>query len=99
MISPSLWEGISFDDDMSRYQIVCKTPYGSLGSKRNKYIQYKLPEIYSQQTLLTLIQGFGRSVRNANDFCFTFCLDKTTFQILNKPSNVWKNDFTYGTIN
>ena len=95
LISPSLWEGISLDDDLSRYQIVCKTPYGSLASKRNKYIQYKFPLIYQQQTLLTLIQGFGRSVRSKEDFCFTFCLDKTTFFELWKPYNIWKNDYVY----
>lgn len=99
LISPSLWEGISLDDDTSRYQIVCKTPYGSLASKRNKFIQVRLPEIYQQQTLLTLIQGFGRSVRNKDDFCVTYCLDINTRKELDKPYNVWKNDYTYETVN
>lgn len=98
LISPSLWEGISLDDDKSRYQIICKTPYGSLASKRNKYIQLKLPEIYQQQTLLTLIQGFGRSVRNKEDYCITYCLDRCTHQEIEKPYNVWKNDYTYETV-
>lgn len=95
LISPSLWEGISLNDDASRYQIVCKTPYGSLASKRNKFIQVRLPEIYQQQTLLTLIQGFGRSVRNKDDFCFTFCLDSYTFIEINKPYNIWHDDYEY----
>ena len=98
LISPSLWEGISLDDDASRYQIICKTPYGSLASKRNRFIQVRLPEIYQQQALLTLIQGFGRSVRNKEDFCVTYCLDETTIQEINRPYNIWKNDFTYQRI-
>lgn len=99
LVSPSLWEGISLDDDLSRFQIICKTPYGSLASKRNKYVQVRLPEIYQQQTLLTLIQGFGRSVRNKDDFCITYCLDAITFNEINKHYNVWKDDFTYEYIN
>lgn len=94
LISPSLFEGLSFDDDYSRFQIFIKAPYYSLGNKRIKYILDKYPDIYKKLALYRCIQGFGRSVRNENDYCITYCLDSNIKKLFNDAENYWKNEFT-----
>ena len=36
LVSPSLMEGIDLVDDLSRFQIIVKVPYASLGDKHVK---------------------------------------------------------------
>lgn len=75
MISPSMNLGVDLFDDRCRWQLICKTPYPDLSdpqiSKRTRLDQ----SWYSWQTLMTLIQTYGRGVRSEDDWCETFVLD------------------------
>jgi Rad3-related DNA helicase len=94
LISPSLFEGISLDDDLSRFQIFVKTPYLSLGSKRVKYIADNYSQIYSLSAILKLVQGAGRSVRHEEDFAITYCLDNNISWMWKSKQNIWQNEFS-----
>jgi len=86
MISPSLSEGVDLKDDLARFIIICKMPFGFLGDpqiKRRKEID---PDWYLWKTSLTLIQVTGRGVRHKEDWCNVYILDSAfrSFLIRNK---------------
>ena len=94
LISPSLFEGVSLDDEISRFQIFVKCPYASLGEKRVKYIADKHSTLYELQTILRIIQGAGRSVRGPEDYAVTYCLDSNLSWIWKSELNVWRDEFS-----
>lgn len=94
LISPSLYEGLDLDGDSSRYQIIVKTPYPSLGDKRTAYIADKYPEVYKMNTLYKILQGIGRSVRSADDWACSYFIDKNSFYLYNTNYNIWKNRYS-----
>lgn len=93
LISPSMFEGLSLDDELSRYQIFVKCPFASLGEKRVKYIAENYKEMYQLSTILKLIQGAGRSVRNKEDYAITYMLDTQINWLWKSNLNVWKDEF------
>lgn len=94
LVSPSIYEGLSFDEDAARFQIIVKSPFDSLGDKRIKYIADNYPKIYQEMTLLKIIQGTGRGVRSPTDQCSSFFLDASSKKLFDSKSNIWKNHFT-----
>lgn len=93
LVSPSLWEGISLDDELSRFQILVKAPFASLGDKRTSYIATAHRDMYTLGTILKLVQGGGRSVRSPVDYCTTYALDQQISWIWKNPLNVWRSEF------
>lgn len=93
LVSPSIYEGLSFDGDAARFQILVKTPYASLGDKRIKYIADNYPNIYQEMALLKIIQGAGRAVRSPTDYAATYMLDPTIKKLFNSKHNTWKSQF------
>lgn len=93
LISPSIYEGLDFADDLSRYQIIVKAPFPSLGDKRMSYIANNYPDVYKIITIKKIIQGIGRSIRNKDDYALTFILDQGAEQLFKSPLNVWRNQF------
>jgi Rad3-related DNA helicase len=97
LVSPSIFEGLDFKNDDSRFQIILKSPFASLGDKRIKHIATHYPVVYQEMTLLKILQGIGRSIRTAEDFASTYCLDATTKKLFDSPSNIWKDHYTICT--
>lgn len=93
LISPMLFEGIDLPDDLARYQILTKCPYASLQDNVVKYILNHYPELYQFQTLLKIIQFFGRGVRNKDDWSNIFVLDTNVIRLLNDRANVWSDEY------
>lgn len=87
LLSSSLWEGVDLKDDLSRFQIIAKTPYPPLDDKRTKLKMKKYPLWYKSQTVIKILQGFGRSIRNEKDWAITYVLDSSAQDLL----NLWKN--------
>ena len=75
IVSPSINTGVSFDHDLSRFQIIAKIPYPSLASKKNKQRQITKPEWYAYATVGVLMQSCGRSVRSKTDYADTIIID------------------------
>lgn len=93
LVSPSMFEGVDLPDDASRFQIFVKAPYASLGDKRMQYILDKYPEVYKVQTIMKVIQGCGRSVRNKDDHAVTYFLDSNLQRLWHSSKNVWVSQF------
>ena len=82
IVSPSLTTGVSFDDDLARFQIICKCPFPNLGSIKNKMRQKTNPEWYNFFTIIVLIQIIGRIVRSNRDYGDTIIIDGSFGDIL-----------------
>jgi len=93
LISPSLFEGIDLPGDLSRFQVIVKAPYPSLGDKRMKFILDKHPSIYNIITIMKLVQGSGRSVRSVDDHAITYMLDNNAQRLFNSNQNIWRDEF------
>lgn len=94
LLSPSMFEGIDLPGDLSRYQILVKAPYPSLGDKRMKFIADNHGQIYRAITLMKCVQGAGRSVRSADDWAVTYILDQNMQKLWSSKQNVWKDEFS-----
>lgn len=75
MLSPSIAEGFSFDDDLARFQIVAKVPYPYLGDRQVAAKMKVDHEWYTLQTVMTVLQACGRIVRSETDHGSTYILD------------------------
>lgn len=77
LVSPSMHEGVDLKDDLSRFQIILKLPFPSLGSKVVRKRMNQDPEWYAMQVALKLVQSTGRSVRSETDWSKTYILDQS----------------------
>lgn len=75
ILSPSFVEGIDLLGEYSRFQIVIKMPFPYMG---DNYIKSKMELVknwYELMTIKSLVQGYGRSIRDYDDFADTYILD------------------------
>ena len=86
-VSPSVGTGVSFDHDRSRFQIIAKIPYPSLGSQKNKMRQKNNPDWYAWKTICGLLQMTGRSIRSKTDYADTIIIDGSFSDILRYSSH------------
>jgi Rad3-related DNA helicase len=93
LISPAMFEGIDLPGDLSRFQILVKAPFPSLGDKRMKFILDHHPDLYNTLTVMKMVQGFGRSVRSTTDFATSYCLDQHGSRLWGGAHNLWKEEF------
>jgi Rad3-related DNA helicase len=75
-VSPSSHEGLDLVDDLSRFQVIAKLPYASLGDKRIKRRTDANQDWYNLYTAQKLIQAAGRSIRSSSDYAVTYLLDR-----------------------
>jgi Rad3-related DNA helicase len=87
IVSSSMHKGIDLKDDLSRFQIVLKLPYKSLGDVLTKERTAKNNKWYSYETCKDLIQACGRSCRNENDHCITYILDPMFISLYQRNSD------------
>jgi Rad3-related DNA helicase len=93
LVGPSLIEGLSFDDDLCRFQIIMKVPYPSLA---DKFVAAKMnydKQWYSNTTAISILQGVGRGVRNAKDWCVTFILDGCFLRLFHMSYSMFPPEF------
>jgi len=93
LVSPSMTEGVSLEGDVSRFQILCKVPYPYLGDQLVKKRMNKWRWWYPFQTIKTIVQSVGRSVRSKDDVAVTYILDADWERFFDKNKNVFPNDF------
>ena len=87
IVSPSVGVGVSFDNELSRFQIIAKVPYPSLGSQKNKLRQKNNPDWYSWKTCCSLIQMAGRSCRSNIDYADTIIIDASFGDVIKHSSH------------
>ena len=77
LLSPSMTTGVDLKDDLSRWQIVVKMPFGSLADERIKMKSAINYDWYACEALKTLVQACGRSTRSVDDHSVTYVLDSS----------------------
>lgn len=82
LVGPTLLEGLNFPDDMCRFQISMKVPYGCLGSEYIAKKKDAVPGWYVNDAITKICQGIGRGVRHEHDWCETYLLDGCIAYIL-----------------
>jgi len=92
-VSPSVGTGVSFDHDRSRFQVIAKIPYPSLGSQKNKMRQKNNPDWYSWKTVCSVCQMAGRSIRSKTDYADTIIIDSCFGDILKYSSHFFPKWF------
>jgi Rad3-related DNA helicase len=86
LISPSMINGIDLKDDLSRFQVILKVPFPNLVSLKIKKRLESNPDWYNWKTLVDILQSYGRSIRNDEDWAETYILDECFDQILNNKN-------------
>jgi ATP-dependent DNA helicase DinG len=77
LISPSLYLGVDLKDYLSRFQIIVKVPYPDLTDRKISAMKERDPKWYNWNTILRLVQAYGRSIRSKDDFANTYILDSS----------------------
>ncbi len=93
LLTPSGFEGLDLAGDLSRYQVIVKAPFGSLGEARMKKILANWPDIYSLLCTMKLVQGAGRSVRGPEDWAVTYMLDSNIQRLWTAKNMEWADEF------
>lgn len=82
LLSSSLWQGIDLKGDLSRFQIIEKCPFPYLGDARVAAKNRADRTWYAYQTVVKILQGIGRSVRDMDDSAVTYVMDSAVRDIL-----------------
>lgn len=93
LLSPSSVEGLDLKDDLSRFQIICKLHYPYLGDKLVKKRMEKYNYWYDYQTISSLLQARGRSVRTENDYATTYILDDSFMRLYKRNISLFPDYF------
>lgn len=93
LMGPSILEGLSFDDDLSRFCIIAKVPYPSLGDNLVRAKMDIYDDWYAYTTINSIIQGVGRSIRSKDDYAKTYVLDGCFADLYAKNTNLFPQYF------
>ena len=95
LISPSLFLGVDLKDNLSRFQVITKVPYPSLGDRWIAEKRKRNENWYQWQTIIRLIQSYGRSVRSKDDYAVTYILDSLFQDFIDRNKDIippWFSD-------
>jgi len=84
LISPSITEGLDLVEDLARFAIFAKVPFGNLG---DQWIKARLDlsnEWYQRHAVINIIQGGGRVVRSKDDWGEVYILDSSWSYLLSQ---------------
>lgn len=84
LLSPSLTTGTDLKDDLGRFQIIVKLPWGSLLDSRVKKKIELDDEWYPTEMFRTFTQASGRSTRSDEDWSITYVLDTSFYYWITK---------------
>ena len=76
LIGASIKDGVDFKGDLCRFQIVFKIPYPQL-NEQVKYRKALDPKWFYYQTVMALMQAYGRGIRDYDDWCVMYILDSS----------------------
>ena len=87
LLSPSIIEGEDFPFDECSYILIPKVPYLSLGDKVVKERMKQDSKGYTWKAVQDIIQGSGRGMRNQDDVCSIYILDRQFEKLLATHEN------------
>ena len=82
LIGAGLKDGVDFKGDKCRYQIMFKMPYPSLAGKQVNIRMHYDQSWYAYQTIMPLMQAYGRGIRDMEDYCIMYVLDSDFEKLL-----------------
>ena len=77
LVACGMSEGIDLPEDLGRWQVVAKIPWGNLGNPAVRHMMEKDEDSYYWDTARTLIQTCGRICRTVGDYGVTYVTDST----------------------
>jgi len=87
IVAPAFHEGVSFEGDMARWQLVLKVPFPGIGDNPQLKMRMELSSTYySFLAALKLVQSSGRIVRSETDWGYTYILDENFKQFFHRTS-------------
>lgn len=94
LIGAGIKDGVDFKGDKCRFQIIFKIPYPNLGSTQINIRKRQDPSWYAYQTIMPLMQSYGRGIRDMDDYCTTYVLDKDFDRLLEQYPTFFNDYFT-----
>ena len=91
LVSPSMGEGVDLPGDKCRFQIIYTIPYPNIQDKQTKARKRIEPSWYDYQTVISIVQTYGRGMRSEDDYCKTYFIDSRLDSYISKDS--FKNRF------
>jgi Rad3-related DNA helicase len=83
LVAPAMHEGLDLKDDLSRFQIIAKTPYPNFFEDRQLAARIENDRRFLIWLVaLRLVQAYGRSVRSAEDWAHTYIIDGAVYRFL-----------------
>ena len=76
LLSPSLKEGVDLPYDLCRFQIIYKLPFPNTHDKQVDLRSSSDNRWYPYQTMMALVQTYGRGMRAEDDYCETYVIDR-----------------------
>lgn len=98
LVGASLLEGLDLKDDLCRFNVFMKVPYQSMADALVKRKMKIYPNWYSWETMISFLQGIGRSNRHKNDKSVVYLLDssfKNFFYYYGELPKIVKNRLRY----
>ena len=93
LIGAGLKDGVDFKGDKCRYQIMFKMPYPSLAGKQVNIRMHYDQSWYAYQTIMPLMQAYGRGIRDTDDYCVMYVLDSDFDRLLNQYKYLFNEYF------
>ena len=98
LISPSSTEGLDLKDDLGRFAVFCKIPFGYLGDQWIRRRMEMSSEWYQRRALIDVIQGGGRIVRTPSDHGYVYILDQSWAYLFKSTQYMiprwWRESYT-----
>lgn len=93
LVGAGLKDGVDFKGDKCRYQIMFKMPYPSLAGKQVNIRMHYDPSWYAYQTVMPLMQAYGRGIRDVDDYCVMYVLDSDFDRLLSQHRYLFNEYF------
>lgn len=93
LIGAGLKDGVDFKGDKCRYQILFKVPFPSLGSQQVTIRRRLDPSWYAYQTVMALMQSYGRGIRDMSDYCKYYVLDEDFERLIHEYDYLFNEYF------
>ena len=93
LVGAGLKDGVDFKGDKCRYQILFKVPYPSLAGKQVNIRMHYDNSWYAYQTIMPLMQAYGRGIRDMDDYCVLYVLDSDFDRLLSQHRYLFNEYF------
>ena len=93
LIGASIKDGVDFKGDLCRFQIIFKVPYPQL-NEQVKYRKNLDKSWYYYQAVMSLMQAYGRGIRDKDDYCVMYIIDSDFVNLFNFNKSFFNEYFT-----